>query len=301
VPCSLILCLLSNPAVLASGDNGVVYYSSDDFEVTDFDLKMYLRKAPPPPEGTIGSRARNLQALSDLYAMQVLLADADQGRLISAAEREWIASYAVAIETINRYLSASVSQKLEQTDWESEALEEYIGNPHLYENPENVTLRTLVIRTDRRTKKEALAIASSLREQAILPDTDFEELVRENTEDETAVQNGGLLENITRGDTVAPFEQAAFALREPGQISEPVISEFGVHVIQLLDYQPLRKRSFEESREQIIADLRPRRAARYRQAILDEARERKVKGFIEHTDALDALIQQTSDGPLGDK
>ena len=294
-----IVGLLSNPIAHASGDSGIVYYSADDFQVTDFDLKMYLRKAPPPPEGTVGSRARNLKALSDLYAMQILMEEADDGQLISDAERQWIAEYAVAIEVINRYLSASVAKQLDQTDWESEALEDYLANPQRYEIPENVTVRALLIRTDRRTEDEALAIVSSLRAQAIQYDADFAELVREHTEDETAAPSAGLLEQITRGQTVAPFERAAFALREPNEFSEPVISEVGVHLIQLLEYQPARKKSFEESKEQIIADLRPARAAKYRQNIQDQARERKASGFVEHTEALDSLIRQTSDGPLG--
>jgi len=46
-------------------------------------------------------------------------------------------------------------------------------------------------------------------------------------------------------------------------------------------------------------DLKPKRAAEYREGIHVEARERKPDGFIEHTDALDALMLRTSDGKLG--
>lgn len=283
---------------LATGDPDVVYYSAEDFSVTDFDLKMYLRKAPEPPEGTVGSRARNLQALSDLYAMQVLLTDANETGLINEAERNWIANYAVAIETINRYLREKVSARLAETDWEAEALEQYLGNPERYEIPESVSLRTLLIRTDERTEADALELAAELLEEAKGPDADFAELVRTHTDDEVAAKSGGFMK-IKRGETVEPFEDAAFALTRPGQLSEPVISQFGVHLIQFLEYQPARTLTFEQAREQIIAELTPVRAAQYREAIQAEARARKPEGFVEHTEALDALMLQTSDGPLG--
>ena len=283
---------------LATGDPDVVYYSAQDFAVTDFDLKMYLRKAPEPPEGTVGSRARNLQALSDLYAMQVLLTDANETDLITEAERNWIANYAVAIETINRHLREKVSARLAETDWEAEALEEYLGNPDSYEIPESVSLRTLLIRTDERTEAEALELAAELLEEAKGPDMDFAELVQTHTDDEVAAKSGGFMK-IKRGETVEPFEDAAFALTSPGQFSDPVISQFGVHLIQFLEYQPSRMLTFEQARGQIIAELKPVRAAQYREAIQAEARAREPEGFVEHTEALDALMMQTSDGPLG--
>ena len=280
-------------------DSDVVYYATDSFEITDFDLKMYLRNAPDGQSGSVGSRARNLQALSDLYAMQILVQDSEQEALLTEAEREWIGSYAVAIESINRYLSSEVTKRLAKTDWDAVALEHYLANPQEFETPESVTLRTLLVRTENRSEEEALRLAKKFLEEATRPDTDFDALVRAHTEDEVAAQNGGLMEKITRGITVQPFEDAAFALQRPGDLSAPVVTQFGVHLIKLVEREPSRIKSFEESKVQIIADLKPRRAAQYRQGIQNEARERKPEGFVEHTEALDALMEQTSDGPLG--
>jgi peptidyl-prolyl cis-trans isomerase SurA len=61
----------------------------------------------------------------------------------------------------------------------------------------------------------------------------FEDLAKRNSEDVTAPQ-GGDLGWLTPGETVPPFEQAMNAL-EPGQISEPVKSQFGWHLIQVLE------------------------------------------------------------------
>ena len=55
---------------LANANEGTtVYYSTNEFEITEFDRRMYLRDAPDATDEHVGSRIRNLGALSDLYAM----------------------------------------------------------------------------------------------------------------------------------------------------------------------------------------------------------------------------------------
>jgi parvulin-like peptidyl-prolyl isomerase len=121
-------------------------------------------------------------------------------------------------------------------------------------------VRSLLIRTGDRSVEDAMLIASDLLVEASREGADFAQLVSDNTEDEAARENGGLMLDVVRGQTVAPFETAAFALREPGELSPPVVSRFGVHLIQLVKYQASRQRTLDETREQIIAELRPRRA-----------------------------------------
>lgn len=277
----------------------LVYYSTNEFEITEFDRKMYLRDAPRSTEEDVGSRARNLQALSDLYAMEILMSDASVSGLLSEAERDWIARYAVQLAALKLYMRSEVDRRLEITDWDSEAMEAYQATPESYTQGESVSIRTLLIRSDERTEEEALRLGDELLAQARQPGADFEKLVRANSEDEVGRAKGGLMENVERGQTVKPFEAAAFALRVKGEYSDPVVSRFGVHLIQLLEYQEPRVKPFEEVRQQIIDELKPSRAAQYRMGIHAEARARKPVGFIEHTEALDALMLRTSDGKLG--
>ena len=285
-------------SVGADGSDSV-YYSTDDFEITEFDRQMYLRNAPGATDEHVGSRVRNLQALSDLYAMKVLMSDADALGLLSESERDWIARHAVQLETLKRYVQVEVDRQLRLTDWDAEATEAYQANPDSYQVQESVSIRTLLIRRDERSEDEALGLAHELLVQARQPGANFEELIRMNTEDEAAIATGGLMENVARGQTVVPFEGAAFALREEGEFSEPVVSQFGVHLIQLLSHRLPRQKSFEEVKQDIINELTPVRAAQYRQGVQVEARERKAAGFIEHTEALDALMLRTRDGKLG--
>jgi peptidyl-prolyl cis-trans isomerase C len=283
----------------AEDSSSIAYYSTSEFSVTEFDREMYLRNAPPEAGRGIGSRARNLSALSDLYAIKLLALEARSLDLLSEAEKKWLVEYAISIELIERYLRKMVEDKLAATDWEAEARDQYIASPEDYWMPESVSLRTLLIRTENRSESEAMGIAVDLLDQATRPGSDFIKLVNEHTEDPNAAANGGLMSGIVRGQTVPPFEEAAFALRTPGEFSEPVVSQFGVHLIQLVEYTPAEQLTFEQVAQRIIDELKPIRAAQYRRGLQEEARERKPEGFVEHTKALDELMSRTSDGALG--
>lgn len=74
---------------------------------------------------------------------------------------------------------------------------------------------------------------------------DFATLARENSIDPGAA-NGGDLGFFGKGMMVPPFEEAAFALANPGDISEPVQSQFGWHVIKLEEKRQSQPRTFEE-------------------------------------------------------
>jgi parvulin-like peptidyl-prolyl isomerase len=94
-----------------------------------------------------------------------------------------------------------------------------------------------------RTEAEALALAQTLRAR-ILAGEDFATLAAEYSDDSGSAVNGGDLGWFGRGAMVAPFEEAAFAL-EPGQISEPVRTDFGYHLIEVVERDPNRPK--EES------------------------------------------------------
>jgi len=76
----------------------------------------------------------------------------------------------------------------------------------------------------------AISEMAGLRDR-ILAGESFEDLAAEYSDDGSA-SNGGSLGTFGPGDMVAAFEQAAYAL-EPGEVSLPVVSPFGVHLIRL--------------------------------------------------------------------
>jgi len=84
---------------------------------------------------------------------------------------------------------------------------------------------------------------------------DFATLAAQYSIDDGTKARGGDLNWFARGTMVAPFEEAAFALKKPGDISKPVHTQFGWHIIQLLGRRPATLKSLDEARDEIVSIL----------------------------------------------
>lgn len=102
------------------------------------------------------------------------------------------------------------------------------------------------------TDDEAKAKAESIRAR-ILAGEDFAKIAKEESDDTTSGEKGGDLGEFKKGMMVPPFEAAAFALK-PGDISEPVLTPFGYHIIQV---QSHTTKTLDEVKPQILAQLKP--------------------------------------------
>lgn len=89
--------------------------------------------------------------------------------------------------------------------------------------------------------------AAKLAEQARTPDADFAAIAAASSDDTGSKASGGDLGWIGKGMMPGPFEEALFAL-EPGEISEPVRTEFGWHVIRLREVKAGQQETFEQAR-----------------------------------------------------
>lgn len=95
------------------------------------------------------------------------------------------------------------------------------------------------------TKEQAEEVAEKLAAGG-----DFAELAAEYSLDTASAENGGELGSFAKGAMAPAFEEAAFAM-EPGEISEPVETEFGFHIIKVTDKTEASEATLEDSREQI--------------------------------------------------
>jgi hypothetical protein len=110
---------------------------------------------------------------------------------------------------------------------------------------EEVLASHILIRTENRTDEEALGLIKNISEQ--LNDTNFAELANTYSEDPSA-QVGGNLGWFGRGVMIKEFEDAAFSLNI-GEVSEPVKTQFGYHLIKVFD-----KRNTTENDSEIMTD-----------------------------------------------
>lgn len=92
----------------------------------------------------------------------------------------------------------------------------------------------VLISTEQREEEEARAIAEEVVEK-VQDGEDFAQLVSEYSEDPSAEQNEGDLGFFTEDEMVPEFSEAVFSLNETGEISEPIKTDFGFHVIKLTD------------------------------------------------------------------
>ncbi len=104
------------------------------------------------------------------------------------------------------------------------------------------------------TDEEALAKANDLYKR-VKAGEDFATLAKENSDDSTA-SNGGLLPPFPHNRMVPSFDQVAFKL-PPGEVSEPVKSPYGYHIIKVEKHAT---KTFEEARPQIDRTLIPQKA-----------------------------------------
>jgi len=112
-------------------------------------------------------------------------------------------------------------------------------------------------------RKKARARAEEIYKEAVGNPATFAALAKKYSQDPGSAANGGDLGFISLGSMkdVPAFEAALFKLKD-GEISRPIATKHGFHIIRLTAIQPSQGKSFEEVRGQIEADLRKQRAAR---------------------------------------
>lgn len=161
------------------------------------------------------------------------------------------------IET-NIYLQRFQEKVIQDLNLSDEALEKYY-NEHK-EDYKDVQVQASHILV--KTEKEAKEILEKIK-----AGEDFAELAKKYSQDSSAA-NGGDLGYFGKGMMVSEFEEAAFSLN-PGEISDPVKTKYGYHIIKVTDKKEEQK-SFEDVKENVKYTL-------VQKAISDELEKMKSK------------------------
>jgi peptidyl-prolyl cis-trans isomerase D len=111
------------------------------------------------------------------------------------------------------------------------------------------------------SKKKAKARADEIYAQVNKNPKDFAALAKQNSQDPGSAANGGDLGFFERGSMVKAFDDAVFSMK-PGDISQPVETEFGYHIIRLAGIRAGKAKSFEEARPEIESELKKQLASR---------------------------------------
>ena len=162
--------------------------------------------------------------------------------------------------------------KLEQglNPSEAELRKAYDADKDKFRTPERVKIRHILLKTSGKPPEEDAkmkAKADDLLKQ-IKGGADFAELARKNSEDPSSAVKGGDLDWIVRGQTVKPFEDAAFSLK-PKEISNVVKTEYGYHIMQVLDHEQAHLKTFDDVKAQLSDEYRKQRVNQSLQDLMD--------------------------------
>lgn len=128
-----------------------------------------------------------------------------------------------------------------------------------YKMPDRVHVRHILIKTpppvpggkvDQKADDAAKAKAEDILKQ-LKSGGNFEELAKKNSDDPGSATKGGELPPFQHGAMVPEFEQAAFALQTKGQLSGLVKSQYGYHIIQLIDKETAHTKSLDDVKAEI--------------------------------------------------
>jgi peptidyl-prolyl cis-trans isomerase C len=158
-----------------------------------------------------------------------------------------------------------------------EAKDFYEKNPDRFKQDESVRASHILIRVDEKadaaTRKKARAEIDAVLKQA-KAGADFAKLAQEHSQDGSAAQ-GGDLNYFAKGQMVPAFDKVAFELK-PGQLSGVVTTQFGYHIIKVVDRKPGRVVPFDESSQQIKQFLTEQKKQQHSDAFI-EALKKKSK------------------------
>ena len=168
-----------------------------------------------------------------------------------------------------------------------EELEQYYrDNEYRLTLPEQVRVRHILLTwKPMGTRDDKAAIREQMKPilERARAGEDFAELAREFSDDYATKNNGGDTGLFKRGEMAPAFEAVAFAL-QPGEISQPVETPFGVHILRLVEHKEAYLLPLEEIREQLREHVREERMET---AVEQETERLRQQGEVEILIALE--------------
>lgn len=234
--------------------------SGAEVAVTVADYQQALLALPLAQRRSIETDPTQLREfLFELYTERNLARAAQQRGLDKQPEVQAklaLITRKVLVEAIAEQERAKTDQK--QPDLTALAEEYYLTHRKDYVQPERIKVAHILwkIKCDCEDGANAKRDQATATLQELQAGANFADLARKYSEDSSNAANGGSLGQwISHGQLVKPFEEAAFALPEPGAISEVIKTDFGYHIIKLIAHEPAGTIPFEEMKAQIIKEL----------------------------------------------
>jgi peptidyl-prolyl cis-trans isomerase C len=268
-------------------------------KVTRADYDAEIAKLPADIRGGFAiSNKRVIDLLVRILVTKSLAAQARASEVLKQADVQARRSYEIDRVDASLLLSkveddAGKRFDADSAKFEARARELYLVNASSYEVPAQVAASLILIDLSKRTKEEALKLAQETRAK-LVAGADFAATAKAVSDDPSAQQSGGSLGFFDREKMDRAFTDAAFALKTPGEISQPVLGYFGYYIIRLDDRKPARVRPFDEVKGEIMAQERKKAVDAQRNAFIDSIRDDRSSKINQA--AVDSLMIKADQG-----
>src|SRR5467141_3358435 len=176
---------------------------------------------------------------------------------IRAAYEKNKSKYQVPERRVVRYALVDVNQIRQNVQVSDDMLKlQYQANIQQYQVPNRVHVEHILFMTVGKPDAEVEEIKKKAEDvlKQVKKGGKFEELAKKYSEDPGSKAKGGDLGWITQGQTVPEFEKTAFSL-SPGQVSDLVKTQYGFHIIKVLEKETAHTKPFEEVKDSLRAPL----------------------------------------------
>jgi peptidyl-prolyl cis-trans isomerase C len=252
--CLGVVCLLVSSLVWAdkSVKNGQIVAKAGRQVLTAKALNQRVNSLPPEYQKIIRQNPQFRQSLIDRWVQISLLSQEararklDRDRAIAEKINELVDTV-LAQEFVTKYVFA----KIKVTD--KEISNYYSEHKAKFEEPEMVKARHILVRVSSEAEPDDWGAAETrIREikKRLDGGEDFAAVAQTSSEDPGSKDKGGELGFFPRGQMVPEFEKAAFALRT-GEVSGPIKTAFGYHIIKVEDRKEAKSKAFDEVKEEV--------------------------------------------------
>ena len=237
-------------------------------DITEAEVLEFIKPFGQQAMMLYSSEQGRKMVIDDLISMRLYALDAKEKKLDQTPE------FIENLENIKRTMLAQASMREVIKDvsvTEDETKKFYDDNPKLFTQPEQIQASHILVSDDEILKKVQEELKSG---------KSFDVLAKEFSIDPGSAASGGDLGKFPRGVMVPEFEKAAFDLKNPGDVSEPVKSQFGWHIIKLTERFPESVMPFDQVKAQIEQELREKKTQDLLQARSKELEDKyKVERF----------------------
>lgn len=233
-------------------------------EITQTDMEVLLSGLQPQVAAQFYSPEGQERLLEELINQELLYTDAVNSNY--EAEEEFIKEMEqVKANVLKQYALRKLLNEAKVSDEEIEA--HYNENKEQFVQPEMAKASHILVETEEKAKE----LLAKIKEGA-----SFEEMAQEHSTCPSS-QAGGDLGEFPRGSMVPEFEEMTFSMT-PGEVSGPVKTQFGYHLIKLVSKTDAAPKSFEEVKNNIAQQLLGKKQ---QEAYMAKTADLKAKANIE--------------------